>query len=361
MNALAGPAASAHLFVPVNAPRFNEYVAREGSRLGKFIRSRVRDAAEAEDILQDVLLEFYLATEAIEQAGAWLFRAAKNRIIDRSRKKKEAPLPAAERARPPARRRAHHRARRHHPGPDPRPAGAPSSAGFPQHGPRARSPMISAWSPDVYATTFAVMYAGKIVEKAPDRPGAVLADPKPCPTPEALHERASPGSATQPSGHPVAPSSSGRPPEPARPSRRAAASRPAAPYASRPLPRGGTRRCSRWPRCPDTCTPAGTRSARRNGAPLPETRHRLARHHRCPDAGCSRGQLMAGSGKAHLRGTEALPAQRRRPARRIPRRVVQRPEGERRSPASRSISSPVKTLGHGRRIRLRQEHHSVGR
>jgi RNA polymerase sigma factor (sigma-70 family) len=56
----------------------------------------VRDAAEAEDILQDVLLEFYAATDAIEQAGAWLFRVAKNRIIDRARKKKEEPLPAAD-------------------------------------------------------------------------------------------------------------------------------------------------------------------------------------------------------------------------------------------------------------------------
>jgi len=45
--------------------------------------------------LQDVLLEFYAATEAIEQAGAWLFRVARNRIIDRARKHKEEPLPAA--------------------------------------------------------------------------------------------------------------------------------------------------------------------------------------------------------------------------------------------------------------------------
>ena len=81
--------------MPVNAPRFTEIVTRERSRLGHFIRSRVRDAAEAEDILQDVLLEFYAATDAIEQAGAWLFRVAKNRIIDRSRKSREEPLPIA--------------------------------------------------------------------------------------------------------------------------------------------------------------------------------------------------------------------------------------------------------------------------
>jgi RNA polymerase sigma factor (sigma-70 family) len=68
---------------------FTDIVARERSRLGNFIRGRVRDAAEAEDILQDVVLEFFLATEAIEQAGAWMFRVAKNRIIDRARRKKE--------------------------------------------------------------------------------------------------------------------------------------------------------------------------------------------------------------------------------------------------------------------------------
>jgi RNA polymerase sigma factor (sigma-70 family) len=82
--------------MPANAARFTEVVARERSRLGNFIRGQVRDAAEAEDILQDVWLEFYAATDAIEQAGAWLFRVAKNRIVDRARKKKEEPLPAAE-------------------------------------------------------------------------------------------------------------------------------------------------------------------------------------------------------------------------------------------------------------------------
>ncbi len=96
MDALAGSPPTAHLTVPVNAPRFTEIVSRERSRLGNFIRGQVRDAAEAEDILQDVLLEFYAATDAIEQAGAWLFRVAKNRIIDRARKKREEPLPDAD-------------------------------------------------------------------------------------------------------------------------------------------------------------------------------------------------------------------------------------------------------------------------
>ena len=96
MDAPADLAPPAHFTMPANAPRLPEIVARERSRLGNFIRSKVRDAEDAEDILQDVLLEFYAATDAIEQAGAWLFRVAKNRIIDRARKKKEEPLPAAD-------------------------------------------------------------------------------------------------------------------------------------------------------------------------------------------------------------------------------------------------------------------------
>ncbi|PLY57472.1 sigma-70 family RNA polymerase sigma factor [Herbaspirillum sp. BH-1] len=71
-------------------------VMRERSRLGGFIRRRVADAGEAEDILQEVFYEFvqaYRLPEPIEQVSAWLFRVARNRIIDRFRKKKEEPLP----------------------------------------------------------------------------------------------------------------------------------------------------------------------------------------------------------------------------------------------------------------------------
>ena len=73
-----------------------ETVSRERGRLGNFIRRRVADASEAEDILQDVFYEFvaaYRLPEPIEQVGAWLFRVARNRIIDRFRKKKEESLP----------------------------------------------------------------------------------------------------------------------------------------------------------------------------------------------------------------------------------------------------------------------------
>ncbi|MGA7749996.1 MAG: sigma-70 family RNA polymerase sigma factor [Gallionella sp.] len=75
--------------------RIAETVSRERGRLGNFIRRRVPDASEAEDILQDVFYEFvaaYRLPEPIEQVGAWLFRVARNRIIDRFRKKKEEPL-----------------------------------------------------------------------------------------------------------------------------------------------------------------------------------------------------------------------------------------------------------------------------
>lgn len=70
-------------------------VLRERTRLGGFIRRRVADAGEAEDILQDVFHEFvqaYRLPQPIEQVSAWLFRVARNRIIDRFRKKKEEPL-----------------------------------------------------------------------------------------------------------------------------------------------------------------------------------------------------------------------------------------------------------------------------
>ncbi|WP_118179501.1 RNA polymerase sigma factor [Paraburkholderia phosphatilytica] len=71
-------------------------VLRERARLGNFIRRRVRDPGEAEDILQDVFSEFveaYRLPAPIEQASAWLFRVARNRIIDRFRRRKELPLP----------------------------------------------------------------------------------------------------------------------------------------------------------------------------------------------------------------------------------------------------------------------------
>lgn len=76
--------------------RLTETVARESGRLGNFIRQRVPDPGEAEDIMQDVffeLVEAWRLPEPIEQVGAWLFRVARNRIVDRFRKRREEPLP----------------------------------------------------------------------------------------------------------------------------------------------------------------------------------------------------------------------------------------------------------------------------
>ncbi|MEO8737464.1 MAG: RNA polymerase sigma factor [Edaphobacter sp.] len=59
-------------------------------RLRNFIRKRVSDRGEAEDILQDVfyeLIEAYRLMKPIEQVTAWLFRVARNRMIDLFRKK----------------------------------------------------------------------------------------------------------------------------------------------------------------------------------------------------------------------------------------------------------------------------------
>ena len=71
---------------------FEETVKRESGRLRNFIRKRVPDPSDAEDILQDVFYELLDSTKPIEQVTAWLFRVASNRIIDRFRKQKHQPL-----------------------------------------------------------------------------------------------------------------------------------------------------------------------------------------------------------------------------------------------------------------------------
>ena len=71
--------------------RITEVVKREGSRLRNFIRRRVSDPGDVEDVLQDV---FYRLVEAnrllmpIDHVTGWLFRVARNRITDLFRKKK---------------------------------------------------------------------------------------------------------------------------------------------------------------------------------------------------------------------------------------------------------------------------------
>ena len=75
--------------------RISEAVAREQHRLRSFIRKRVADEGEVEDVLQDVfyeLVEAYRLAQPIEQIGAWMFRVARNRIADLFRKRRPAPL-----------------------------------------------------------------------------------------------------------------------------------------------------------------------------------------------------------------------------------------------------------------------------
>ena len=71
--------------------RISEAVERDESRLRNFIRRRVPDPRDAEDILQDVFYELVDANRMlmpIEHVTGWLFRVARNRITDLFRKKK---------------------------------------------------------------------------------------------------------------------------------------------------------------------------------------------------------------------------------------------------------------------------------
>jgi RNA polymerase sigma factor (sigma-70 family) len=73
----------------------SETVERERPRLRNFIRRRVADRGDAEDILQEVFYEFveaYRLMKPIEQVSGWLFRVARNRIIDLFRRRKPGSL-----------------------------------------------------------------------------------------------------------------------------------------------------------------------------------------------------------------------------------------------------------------------------
>lgn len=74
--------------------KISEAIARDGSRLRNFIRKRVSDRSDAEDILQDVFYQLVEAyrIEPLEQVTAWLYRVARNRIIDLFRRKKREAL-----------------------------------------------------------------------------------------------------------------------------------------------------------------------------------------------------------------------------------------------------------------------------
>ncbi|MDQ1388050.1 MAG: hypothetical protein QOF56_1504 [Acidobacteriaceae bacterium] len=71
--------------------QISEIITRERSRLRNFIRRRVPDPADAEDIVQEVFYELIEANRLlmpIEHVTGWLFRVARNRITDLFRKKK---------------------------------------------------------------------------------------------------------------------------------------------------------------------------------------------------------------------------------------------------------------------------------
>jgi RNA polymerase sigma factor (sigma-70 family) len=76
-------------------------IAEQQSRLRAFVRRRVADASDAEEIVQEVFYELVLAhrlLRPIEHLASWLLRVARNRIVDRFRTRKAlvAPTPAAD-------------------------------------------------------------------------------------------------------------------------------------------------------------------------------------------------------------------------------------------------------------------------
>ena len=70
-------------------PSTSEQVARDfRARLFRFIRARVENAADAEDIVQEVLLRMHRSVKTLstgERLGAWLFQVARNAIVDHYR------------------------------------------------------------------------------------------------------------------------------------------------------------------------------------------------------------------------------------------------------------------------------------
>jgi RNA polymerase sigma factor (sigma-70 family) len=73
----------------------SQALERDQPRLRNFIRKHVADTSEAEDILQDVfyeLIEAYRLMKPVEHVTAWLFRVARNRMVDLFRRKKPTSL-----------------------------------------------------------------------------------------------------------------------------------------------------------------------------------------------------------------------------------------------------------------------------
>jgi RNA polymerase sigma factor (sigma-70 family) len=78
--------------------RIAEIVEKEGGRLRRFIRRRVGDPRDVEDVLQDVFYELVEANRLlvpIEHVTGWLFQVARNRITDLFRRQRPGPLAGA--------------------------------------------------------------------------------------------------------------------------------------------------------------------------------------------------------------------------------------------------------------------------
>ena len=96
--ALSLPSSLAPMTASQQDRQIAETVRQQRPRLLQFIRRRIPDEAEAEDLLQDVfaeLVESYRLLKPVEQAAAWLFRVARNRIIDLYRRQRPVSLEAA--------------------------------------------------------------------------------------------------------------------------------------------------------------------------------------------------------------------------------------------------------------------------
>ena len=93
------PAVAPSRMLPEQNKQIADAVGRERRRLWAFIRRRVLDDGEAEDILQDVLYELVIAyrqLQPLEEVGAWLFRVARNRMTDLFRRKRPLSLEPAD-------------------------------------------------------------------------------------------------------------------------------------------------------------------------------------------------------------------------------------------------------------------------
>jgi RNA polymerase sigma factor (sigma-70 family) len=91
------PPASPLLTAAAQDQQIQTAVREQRGRLLRFIQRRIPDPDQAEDILQDVfaeLVESYRVLKPVEQAAAWLFRVARNRITDLYRRKKPVSLEA---------------------------------------------------------------------------------------------------------------------------------------------------------------------------------------------------------------------------------------------------------------------------